>query len=72
MNDLPTPEQPLRIGTRASPLAMAQANMAAAALIASHGLDPEALVVVPMSKKVSGFVQSPLGDFVFEGVDIAE
>ena len=49
MNDLPTPEQPLRIGTRASPLAMAQANMAAAALIASHGLDPEALVVVPMT-----------------------
>jgi dipeptide transport system substrate-binding protein len=30
------------------------------------------LAVVPMSKKVSGFVQSPLGDFVFEGVDIAE
>ena len=29
-------------------------------------------LVVPMSKKVSGFVQSPLGDFVFEGVDIAE
>lgn len=49
MNDLPTPEKPLRIGTRASPLAMAQANMAAAALIASHGLDPEALVVVPMT-----------------------
>ena len=30
------------------------------------------LAVVPMSKKVSGFVQSPLGDFVFDGVDIAE
>jgi dipeptide transport system substrate-binding protein len=30
------------------------------------------LAVVPMSKKVSGFAQSPLGDFVFEGVDIAE
>jgi dipeptide transport system substrate-binding protein len=30
------------------------------------------LSVVPASKKVTGFVQSPLGDFAFEGVDIAE
>ena len=27
---------------------------------------------VPMSNKVSGFVMSPLGDFTFETVDIAE
>ena len=49
MNQLPTPENPLRIGTRASPLAMAQAHMAAAALIASHGLPMEALEIVPMT-----------------------
>lgn len=49
MNDLPTPENPLRIGTRASPLAMAQAHMAMAALIASHGLDMTALEIVPMT-----------------------
>jgi dipeptide transport system substrate-binding protein len=30
------------------------------------------LSVVPMRKEVTGFVQSPLGDFAFEGVDIAE
>lgn len=30
------------------------------------------LSVVPMRKEVSGFVQSPLGDFTFENVDIAE
>ncbi len=30
------------------------------------------LSVVPANKKVTGFVQSPLGDFAFEGVDIAE
>jgi dipeptide transport system substrate-binding protein len=30
------------------------------------------LSVVPMRKEVQGFVQSPLGDFAFEGVDIAE
>src|SRR3546814_7848094 len=35
--------------SRASPLAMAQAHQAAAALVAAHGLDPEALVIVPMT-----------------------
>ena len=30
------------------------------------------LVAVPLSKKVTGFVQSPLGDYTFDGVDIAE
>ena len=48
----------------------------ALARLAEGGIDVVALdhslAVVPMSKKVSGFVQSPLGDFVFEGVDIAE
>lgn len=29
-------------------------------------------VFVPMSKKVTGFKQSPLGDYVFDGVDIAD
>ncbi|AJA10989.1 Porphobilinogen deaminase [Sphingopyxis fribergensis] len=49
MIELPTPENPFRIGTRASPLAMAQAHMAAAALIASHGIDMTALEIVPMT-----------------------
>jgi dipeptide transport system substrate-binding protein len=30
------------------------------------------LAVVPMRKGVTGFTQSPLGDFTFEAVDIAE
>ncbi|WP_309085315.1 ABC transporter substrate-binding protein [Chelativorans sp.] len=30
------------------------------------------LSIVPMRKEVEGFVQSPLGDFAFEGVDIVE
>lgn len=46
---LPTPANPLRIGTRASPLARAQADMAAAALVRAHGLDPAALEIVPMT-----------------------
>lgn len=49
MMQLPNPENPLRIGTRASPLALAQANMTVAALIAAHGLTPESLQIVPMT-----------------------
>jgi dipeptide transport system substrate-binding protein len=30
------------------------------------------LSIVPMRKEVTGFVQSPLGDFTFDGVDLAE
>ncbi|MCO5063585.1 MAG: ABC transporter substrate-binding protein [Rhizobiaceae bacterium] len=30
------------------------------------------LAIVPMRKNVTGFVQSPLGDFTFDGVDITE
>jgi dipeptide transport system substrate-binding protein len=30
------------------------------------------LAIVPMRKNVEGFVQSPLGDFTFDGVDIVE
>ena len=30
------------------------------------------LSIVPMRKEVTGFVQSPLGDFTFENVDITE
>lgn len=49
MNALPTPENPLRIGTRASPLAMAQAHMTAAALMAAHAIAAETLEIVPMT-----------------------
>ncbi len=49
MKERPTPEQPLRIGTRASPLALAQAQMTAAALMAAHGIAAEALEIVPMT-----------------------
>ena len=46
---LPTPDTPLRIGTRASPLAMAQAHLAAAALTRAHDLADGALALVPMT-----------------------
>ncbi|HMP56188.1 MAG TPA: hydroxymethylbilane synthase, partial [Novosphingobium sp.] len=38
---------PLRLGTRNSPLAMAQAEEARARLCAAHGLTPEQVELVP-------------------------
>ncbi|WP_422345021.1 hydroxymethylbilane synthase [Parasphingorhabdus sp.] len=41
-------DRPLRIGTRQSPLAMVQAEMAAAAILAAHGWHPDQVELVPM------------------------
>ena len=41
-------DRPLRLGTRASPLAMRQAEMARDALIAAHGWTDDAIELVPM------------------------
>ncbi|MEM9764483.1 MAG: hydroxymethylbilane synthase [Pseudomonadota bacterium] len=43
---LPTPDAPLRIGTRGSPLALAQAEETKARLEAAHGLAPDACEIV--------------------------
>jgi hydroxymethylbilane synthase len=45
---VPHPDRLIRFGTRASPLAMAQARMTAAALIAAHGWADDAVELVPM------------------------
>ncbi|MEM6974296.1 MAG: hydroxymethylbilane synthase [Pseudomonadota bacterium] len=44
--DLPSPERPLRIGTRGSPLALAQAEETRARLMAAHGLPVDAFTIV--------------------------
>lgn len=44
----PDNNNPLRIGTRKSPLAMAQAEMTAAALVSAYQLDEAAIQLVPM------------------------
>lgn len=49
MTQLPNLENPLRIGTRASPLALAQAHMTRAALMAAHALPEEAFQIVAMT-----------------------
>ena len=62
MKELPTPEHPLRIGTRASPLALAQAQMTAAALMAAHGIAAEALEIVPMTASGDRIQDRPLAE----------
>lgn len=51
-HDLPTPDRPLTIGTRGSPLALAQAHETRDRLAAAHALPPEAFEIVVI--KVTG------------------
>jgi hydroxymethylbilane synthase len=45
-NDLPSPDQPLKIGTRGSPLALAQAHETRDRLMAAHNLPHDAFQIV--------------------------
>ncbi|GGL52095.1 hydroxymethylbilane synthase [Wenxinia marina] len=54
MNEAPAPDRPLRIGTRGSPLALAQAHETRDRLMAAHGLPAEAFEIVVI--KVTGDV----------------
>ncbi len=58
----PPPTQPLRIGSRASPLALAQARLAAAAIMAAHQLPPSAVTLVPMVAAGDRIVDVALAD----------
>lgn len=59
---LPTPDNPIRLGTRASPLAMAQAHMAAAALCAAHGLPAEAVAIDAVQTVGDKVLDRPLAE----------
>jgi hydroxymethylbilane synthase len=54
--------RPLRIGTRGSPLALAQAGLAAAALRAAHGWDEEAIEIVPITTSGDVIQDRPLAE----------
>lgn len=58
----PTPDQPFRIGTRSSPLALAQAEMTRTALIAAHGWSAEAVVLVSMLSRGDKVQDRPLAE----------
>lgn len=53
---------PFRIGTRASPLAMAQARMAAAALRAAHGWGEDAIALCPVVASGDKVLDRPLAE----------
>lgn len=54
---------PLRIGTRGSPLALVQANLVAGALRAVHGLDEEAIEIVAIRTSGDRLANQALADF---------
>lgn len=58
----PSSSNPLRIGTRSSPLAMAQAEMTKAALIAAHGWDEATVLLVPMLSSGDKVQDRPLAE----------
>jgi len=58
----PNPTSPLRIGTRSSPLAMAQAEMTKAALLDAHGWEDAAVILVPMLSSGDKVQDRPLAE----------
>lgn len=54
--------RPLRIGTRGSPLALAQAEMVATALVAAHGWQRDAIEIVPITTSGDRIQDRPLAD----------
>lgn len=57
-----TSHTPLRIGTRRSPLALAQAEMAAAAIRQAHELEESAVILVPMLSSGDKIQDRPLAE----------
>jgi hydroxymethylbilane synthase len=57
-----TSYSPLRIGTRRSPLALAQAEMAAAAIRQAYGLEEDAVILVPMLSSGDKIQDRPLAE----------
>ena len=56
------PSAPIRIGTRQSPLAMAQAHETRARLCAAHGWDESAVELVPVRASGDRILNQPLAD----------
>ncbi|WP_313806381.1 hydroxymethylbilane synthase [Sphingobium sp.] len=56
------PDQPLRLGTRGSPLALAQAHMTMAALRARHGWDESAVEIVVVQTSGDRIQDRPLAE----------
>ncbi|MFN3943544.1 MAG: hydroxymethylbilane synthase [Allosphingosinicella sp.] len=60
--------RPLRIGTRGSPLALAQAHMVAAALRSAHGWDEDRVEIVPITTTGDVVQDRPLAEIGGKGL----
>ena len=63
-----SPDRPIRIGTRASPLAMAQAHETRNRLIAAHNLPGEAVLIVDMTTTGDRRIELKLGEIGGKGL----
>ena len=68
MNALPSPQSPLRIGTRGSPLALAQAHETRSRLAAAHDLSVEAFEIVVISTQGDRVLDRPLKELGGKGL----
>lgn len=66
--DLPTPEQPLKIGTRGSPLALAQAHETRNRLMAAHDLPEAAFQIVVIQTTGDRVQDRPLSQIGGKGL----
>ena len=62
MSAAPTPDSPFRLGTRRSPLAMAQAEEARTRLLKAHGWPAAAIELVPVTASGDRIQDRPLAD----------
>lgn len=67
-NDLPTPGHPLRIGTRGSPLALAQAHETRDRLMAAHGLPVDAFAIEVIRTSGDRIQDRPLSEVGGKGL----
>jgi hydroxymethylbilane synthase len=65
---LPTPDRPLRLGTRGSPLALAQTHETRERLMAAHGLPETAFEVVVIRTTGDRVTDRPLGEIGGKGL----
>ncbi|MBM9593246.1 hydroxymethylbilane synthase [Roseitranquillus sediminis] len=68
MQPLPTPERPFRIGTRGSPLALAQANETRERLALAHDLPFEAFSIVTIKTTGDRVIDRPLKEIGGKGL----
>lgn len=66
--DLPTPDTPFRIGTRGSPLALAQAHETRARLMAAHDLPEEVFEIVVIKTTGDQVLDRPLKEIGGKGL----